>query len=389
MAKAIKAYINANVLLWARSIIGMPLDIAAKKIGTTSIQLEAWEKGEHLPTIRQIRKTSKVYNRSLAFFYLPQPPENNLPAMKDFRRFPDDLLPLNITALNLELLSAVNRRSIAIELSEQMGQSVQNFAFKADSSTPPETMAESIRVFLGIEDKNQFSFHDSRANFNYWKSKIENRNILIFQSRKVDLSTLRGYSVFFDVLPIIGVNRKDSPAGRAFSLIHELSHIILRQNSLCDLLEDDLRESADSNVEAYCNHVAGATLVPQALLLGHPEISKVGYQGFSDEVLLNFSKFFSVSKEVILRRLLIFRRISQEFYNKKRTEFAADNSRKTTGGEKGFLPPVPDTVSAFGKPLIRLVLDALNTETITSSDFSGYLGLKLKHIDKLQEAVYG
>lgn len=41
--------------------------------------MAAWEIGEAVPTIAQLRKAAEVYKRSLAVFFLSEPPEGFVP----------------------------------------------------------------------------------------------------------------------------------------------------------------------------------------------------------------------------------------------------------------------------------------------------------------------
>jgi hypothetical protein len=46
-----------------------------------------------------------------------------------------------------------------------------------------------------------------------------------------------------------------------------------------------------------------------------------------------------------------------------------------------------ETVSHFGKPLVRMLLNNYWQDRMTLSAISGYLGLKVKHIPKLAKAA--
>lgn len=105
-----------------------------------------------------------------------------------------------------------------------------------------------------------------------------------------------------------------------------------------------------------------------------------------EEVRLNaIAREFGVSREVILRRLLILGRTDTQFYKDKREEYQKEyESRPKT---KGFVPPSTNVVSATGKPFVRTVLDAYHANNITSSDVSDYLGVRLKHLGNISHAV--
>jgi len=46
-----------------------------------------------------------------------------------------------------------------------------------------------------------------------------------------------------------------------------------------------------------------------------------------------------------------------------------------------------ETVSNLGRPLVRMLLGNYYQDRITLSEISGYLGLKVKHIPKLEQAA--
>jgi Zn-dependent peptidase ImmA (M78 family) len=47
---------------------------------------------------------------------------------------------------------------------------------------------------------------------------------------------MRGVSLPGDVLPIVILNGGDAHAGRIFTLLHELTHLLLRQGGVCDMV---------------------------------------------------------------------------------------------------------------------------------------------------------
>ena len=46
-----------------------------------------------------------------------------------------------------------------------------------------------------------------------------------------------------------------------------------------------------------------------------------------------------------------------------------------------------ETVSNFGRPLVNMLLDNYHQDQITLSEVSGYLGLKVKHIPRLEQVA--
>jgi transcriptional regulator with XRE-family HTH domain len=68
MAEHLLAQVNSQVLIWAREVLGIPLHVAAQKIGVTARRLQEFESGRTLPTIRQLRTIAKIYRRPTAFW---------------------------------------------------------------------------------------------------------------------------------------------------------------------------------------------------------------------------------------------------------------------------------------------------------------------------------
>ena len=46
-----------------------------------------------------------------------------------------------------------------------------------------------------------------------------------------------------------------------------------------------------------------------------------------------------------------------------------------------------ETVGTFGRPFVRMLLDTYYTNRMTLSELSGYLGLKVQHIPKLEQVA--
>ena len=98
---------------------------------------------------------------------------------------------------------------------------------------------------------------------NGWRSAVEALGVLVVQLRNVPIEEMRGCSLALFPLPVIILNSADSPLGRVFTLLHELTHLARAESGLCDLAEEVPRRKADEVVEAYCNRVAGIGPAPK------------------------------------------------------------------------------------------------------------------------------
>jgi Zn-dependent peptidase ImmA (M78 family)/DNA-binding XRE family transcriptional regulator len=388
MGRIYRAVINPELLVWARLSAKMEMQDAASKIHVSPEKLKAWESGESAPTINQLRKVASVYRQSFAAFYLPTPPEVFEPPTHDYRRLPDERTKVVSPDLVFDVRLAVERREIFLELLGEMNEAPTEFTAAIQPTFDPEVAASGMREILGVSVEQQRQWQDPRVGFNSWREAFEASGVLVFQSSGIPLSEMRGYSFAVFPLPVVVVNWKDSYAGRTFSMFHELTHVMLRSSGLCDLETDSRHTTEDERTEVFCNHVAGAALVPKGEFLNEPLLRDRRGPEWDDEVLRKLSTDYAVSREVILRRLLVLGLTTDAYYREKRDEYLQEYRLRLKS--VGFLHPATDALSAAGKAFTRLVLEAFHSGRITSSDVSDYMGVRAKHFSKLEmDAVLG
>ncbi|MBS1813043.1 MAG: ImmA/IrrE family metallo-endopeptidase [Acidobacteria bacterium] len=390
MSERVFAIVKPELLVWARESAGLQLDVAAKKAHLKPEKLDLCEQGKERLTINQLRAIAKVYKRPLAVFYLSRPPKK-FDALRDFRRLLADGEINESPQLKLEVRRAIYRRKVALEMHQELGSHLPKLELKLNRENDPEMTAVRVREFLRIRLDEQKGFKTDYDALGRWRSAIESKGILVFQTSKVAINEMRGFSISEEVLPVIVVNSKDAPYARIFSMLHELTHLLLKESSLCDLKErNSLYES--TQIEAFCNRIAGAVLVPKNSLLNEQLVKKNRHSiELPDEIVSSLAKGYHVSREVILRRLLITNLISEDFYRKKRAALQKEHERHleatATSERAGFAPPDVKAVSEAGRSFVQLVLNSYYQEKITLSDVSDFLEVRLKHLPKIEKAV--
>jgi len=385
VAKSAEALINPELLVWARQSAGMQLEEAASRLQVPTEKLHAWEEGSQRPTVKQLRKVASVYQQSFAAFYLPKAPAVFRAPIRDYRRLPHEGEQRISPDLALEMRLAVDRREVCRELLAAQDVVPKEFPRRISLRRNPESVAVELRGFLGTTLDEQQSWRSERDAFNSWRAAIERLDVLVFQATAVPLEEMRAYSIAKFPLPLIVVNRKDAYAGRVFSMLHEMTHLLLRSSGVCDLDTRPDRPPAQQRTEVFCNHVAGACLVPQDDLLARPVVRQHQGDAWGDDELGGLARTYRVSREVVLRRLVILGLASPAFYEQKRIEFQKQYRERRR--EKGFVPQSTNILSAAGRPFVRVVLEAFYEDRITASDVSDYLGVRLKHLDRIGESV--
>lgn len=388
MAKRYKAKNNPALLTWARTTASYELAEAANKIDVPVEQLKAWEDGEDAPSIAQLRKLAAAYKRPLAVFYLPEPP-NDFQVMHDFRRLPEFGARRFSPALAIEIRSAQQRRELAIELYEESDLVPPKFELEASLRNDPEKIGLNVREALDIRMDEQRRWGNQIIAFREWRTRIENHGVLVFQASRVDSDEASGFAFWAETFPFIVVNRKDVYPRRTFSLLHELAHLMVRQSGVSEANVDAHRSQHDAKVEIFCNHVAAAALMPRSLFLSHQSATEHP----SDQQIEDLATTFSASREGVVRRLLTFGLVSENFYARKRAQYIAEfhaqrQRERERRGDQGIPRNMPiETVADMGRPFIRAVIENYHQDRITLSEVSGYLGVKVRHIPGIEAQV--
>ena len=91
--------------------------------------------------------------------------------------------------------------------------------------------------------------------------------MLVFQFQRVDLEEARGISLSAFPLPVVGVNSREQPEPKGFTLLHEVVHLMLAAG------EDEspaLRERKNNeqwaSLEQFVETVASHALIPEDAL---------------------------------------------------------------------------------------------------------------------------
>ncbi|RRQ21909.1 ImmA/IrrE family metallo-endopeptidase [Thiohalobacter thiocyanaticus] len=391
MAKTAEATINPDILVWARETVGFSIDDLADKIKVNPEKIQAWESGQARPSIAKLKQISDKLKRPLAVFYLPYPPEDMRPP-RDFRGLIEGHAGFYSNRLHVELRLAEARREDALNLLAELEEQPSEFDFQASIDQDPELVAESLTRYIGVEPETIAQCSDIYEARKLWKSSIENRGVLVFQANGVPVSEMRGFCLGVRPLPVVVVNSKDSPQAQIFSLLHELTHIALRQDGLCDFDEELPRDGESQRIEIFCNYVAGAAIVPAKALLSHEIVlGQDNYESWSNHELKSISRTFHCSREVVLRRLLIHDLTTRDFYSKMRESFVQEYKDFEENKKANSFPVAQfrKVINRNGYYFSRLVLDSYTREVITGSELSRLLKVKLKHLPDIRHALQG
>ncbi|NJN73022.1 MAG: ImmA/IrrE family metallo-endopeptidase [Limnothrix sp. RL_2_0] len=368
--------------------MGLSVGKIAEKLDIANQDLIDWEEGTEYPPLSTFEKLAKLYKRHTAFFYLPSVPKKCKKREADFRTLPRYHSTPDTSPEFLYYLQKVYRRQvIALELLEELEEESLPLIPRSNLHEDPEEVAQRLRSALNIASSTQFKWSKSYHALAGWISAVEKLGVLVFKSSnaKVSLEEMRGLAIWDKSLPVIALNASDTDNGKIFTLMHELTHLSLHQNGVWGF--NDNQSNSSSEVEVFCNHVAGSILVPNQLLTDNPAVITLPLDcnHLSNKDIQVIARKFCVSGEVILRRLLILGKISQPFYEEKCQYLRSLPIPKKSGGAPSVYAKT--IVSREGYLFPRIVLRAMFEEKIPKNKASSYLNTKIKHFGSLEELV--
>jgi Zn-dependent peptidase ImmA (M78 family) len=369
--------------------MGLEITKVAGKVKVLDSILKSWESGETKPTLVQAEKLANIYKRPLAVFFLPTPPKEP-DAPKDFRVLPADQTKILSYETRIAIRRSWRLQTITIELLKSLNLRRKLGITEVRKSNDPEVFATTVRKLLKVSIDEQRKWKDSYYALKCWKKKVEMLGVSVYQF-SMPLEETRGFSLSSSEAPAIVLNTRDAVNAMSFSLFHELCHLLMDTSGLCDM---EMREGGLEKevifIEKFCNHFAGALLVPLPALKEHETVCSTNQaRKWSDAELGKLALDFKVSQEVILRRLLILGLATEAFYLNKREQWVRRGPKKKKGG---WVIPSVKCVSENGVPFISLVLDSYAGGKIPYADIADYLGIRAKHIPKviglISEGIY-
>lgn len=388
MPKSVQALITPEVLKWVREKrIRLELDYAAKKLKTDPEIIEAWEKGIGKPTFAQLKKIARLYKTHISIFYLPKPPTGFQP-LTDYRVLPKSKTPDEEQTYRLKanIVEAYERRERLIGIYELLEEPPPKVSVKVNLNDSHRNAARKITQFLEFNREKLPKTANPYQALKFWKQAVEAKGILVCHTSvnthlSVELQTARGFCIAQKPFPVIVVNPKDSPYGRIFTIIHELVHIALGKSVIQNTGYREASKSSLNDTERFCNMVAGEVLVPENELLEIIDLNTL------QEDMPKISKHFQVSSEVIMRRLLILKKISQQKYYAYRRMLlekykVSDNNTGTAISYHTRL------LSASGEYYARSAFSAYYENKITLAELSAaFYNCSTKHLFKIESEI--
>jgi Zn-dependent peptidase ImmA (M78 family) len=274
-------------------------------------KLEAWERGEIRPTLKQLEAFAKATFTPVGYLFLQAPPVEEVP-IPDLRTMDR----VNVRHPSPDLLETLyicqQRQEWYRDFVRSMGEDRLGFVGSLRADADVEAAADAIREALGFDLEERHRLPTWTEALRRFIVQAEKAGILVMVSgvvlnnnrRHLDPGEFRGFAIADELAPLVFVNGADTKAAQMFTLAHEVAHIWLGQSALSD---PQARSIPHHHVERWCNCVAAELLVPLAAF-------RAEYRPDSRlrEEMDCLARRFKVSTLVILRRIFDVGAITKE-----------------------------------------------------------------------------
>lgn len=262
--------VTPEILVWARETAGLEPEDAVKKLGirdsrgTAALdRLSALETGKTAPTRPMLVKMAKQYRRPLLTFYLSGPPRTGSRGA-DFRTLPAGYSESQAAQVNALVRDLYARQSMVRAVLEDEDEAeIVTFVGSGKMSDGQSSILKTLHELFDLDLKTYYGQPTVEAAFKLLRDRAGRRGVFVLLKgdlgsyhTAMDADIFRGFALADQVAPFIVINDRDARAAWPFTLLHEMVHLILGQTGIDGA-------SVDTDLERFCNDVAGKFLLPR------------------------------------------------------------------------------------------------------------------------------
>jgi Zn-dependent peptidase ImmA (M78 family)/DNA-binding XRE family transcriptional regulator len=373
------AFINPDILIWARRRSQLSQSVLAKKLSTSAETLNKWEMGQKAPTIRQAQAIAAKTHIPLGYLYLNEPPIERLD-LPDLRTV-NGIQPNSPSSELLELAALMRERvSWYAEYLRDQGLTSNNCVGRRSSTEDVNQIVNDIRRTLAISEGDYSADQDKYLRLLI--KKIEQAGILVMKQatirnhRHLSVSEFRGFAISDPVAPLIFINFADVSCARLFTLIHELAHIWLGQSGISDAHPD-----TDKAIEIKCNAIAAQFLVPEDQFLSSWQNERSWMEN-----ILQLRRQFRTSRWVIARRAESLGKITlpqyREYTAELRAEYVERDKNRKDGGDFYITKK-----SQISKPFSKAIVSEALSGKLLLREAGQLLDMRPPHVMKYAQEL--
>jgi Zn-dependent peptidase ImmA (M78 family)/transcriptional regulator with XRE-family HTH domain len=380
-------WLNPAMLKWAREWRGRSIEEAAAKVKKTPAEVARWEQGETIPTVKQARMLADFYDRAFLELLLPAPPPLQEPkSIPDFRTHAGVLPSADSWEIKHIRQWAESQRENALDLFDALNEeapAIPDDLF-VTLKTNPSRAAEQTRTALKFSIHEQFALSKSGANElpTLLRQKLEQLGLLTLKHNALSKFGIRGICLALFPLPVI-VFHNEAPTAQAFTLLHELGHVLLKTSGIISSQRSDYEKQP---IERWCDRFAASFLMPEgelASIVGSKPAQPA--PTIDDDTLKKLATQFRVSPHAMLIRLIHLAYVEDSYYwNVKRFDYEAEEATYKSFGIPRFYGRRYQR--SLGDLYTGLVLEAWSAGHLTNHNAAEYMGIdNLSHLEDIRE----
>lgn len=384
LVMATAAPIVGMTLQGIRSDLRMTLDDLVPSCASKTSVIQAWESEEKKPSDRQLEKLSNKLRTPFAAFFGQRVPKVTRP--RDRRAYADRTGSDFATDTILVFKTAAEMQFAFDYLNGIEPVPVQRRLPKLTLQSDPYEAGGAFRQQIGLTRKHQKEWKSDEA-YSAWRRIVESFGVLTMQA-DLEQDELRGFC-FPAPWPLICVNSRDASNGKCFSLLHELGHIMLGEDSASGYSAQYV-PSVETH-ERFCDRFANAAILPHENSLFQLELIKLQSSATVDILMQGLSRLasqYKVSRQVILFALKQHRRIDDSTANQVFAVLAAATTNLRRKGKGGPLPHIKE-ISRRGELYTSTIFRSMSNGTLSMSEASAFLNLKPKWLPEVGTRLFG
>ena len=394
-----KVQVNPELLVWARRTAGLDVEEAARLLRfqdstrrTAAERLASLERGAEAPSLSVLGRMAARYHRPVLAFYLERAPEEEESAAR-FRSAPGDLTRREAGLLDAFVRRVRERQRLLREALEDGGEDeVVPWVGSAHVRDGVSALAARVRHLLHLDLAEFRSRPSARAGLELLRRRAEAAGAVVLlegdlgsPQTALDVRVFRGLSLADPLAPFVVINPMDADAAWSFTLLHELTHLVLGQSEFANLASHD-------RTERLCNDVAGELLVPTRDLGELRPIRALGPDRLCDRIS-DLARRWRVSSSTVAYRAQRAGLIEREdFFSvlgiferrwRKGREARRAADRARSGGPNFY------TVRRYrlGKAMIRRTKRLWRSGSLSTTEAGRILGVRGRSVHALLDAA--
>ena len=384
------ALITPTVLTWARERRKLDVESLASKVNVKPAAVSAWEAGTSRPTFLQAVNSANALRVPLGYFYLSEPPNLRSP-LPDFRTLPGQPITEPSPDLLDVIVDVLGKQEWYREYLALDGADSLPFVGRFSTNDSVEKIADDIRNVLQV-DEARSAANDADGFVRELARRAENEGILVMRSgvvrndnsRKLNPTEFRGFSVSDALAPIVFVNAQDAKSAQVFTIVHELAHIWVGEGGISCPYAGPLSLASEEGIERYCDRIAAESLVPTLGFANQWESAG----NISSEAAQRLSSRYRVSSFVILRKAFDTGLVAEDEYwqlnSQMRIEAGGRNPRGESGGNFHYT-----LLARNGTQFTNAVISSAARGTLFLGEAADLLGISVKTLPRVARHNFG